>query len=84
VRMPGAAALNAAYVASGFFEAYWEFNVKPVDISAAAIIIREAGGRITDHSGNDWCPGQPNVIASNGLIHENMIEILKSDKDGSR
>lgn len=77
VRRLGAAALDLAYVAAGTFDGFWEMSLKPWDMAAGAILINEAGGKITDF----W--NQPNylnssyVIASNGHIHPYMYEIIR-------
>jgi myo-inositol-1(or 4)-monophosphatase len=73
VRRAGSAALDLAYVACGRLEAFWEFNLNPWDTAAGALIVREAGGRV---SGFDGAPFQLNsreTLASNGLIHDELV-----------
>ncbi len=66
----GSAALDLAYVAAGRFEGFWEMHLKPYDVAAGAVLIREAGGRVTDFfGGDDWLEGQT-IVATNGKIHE--------------
>lgn len=77
VRRAGAAALDACYVAAGRLEGYWEYDVKPWDIAAATLMVREAGGRVTDHLGGEDALGQAGFVASNGLIHATMLDILR-------
>ena len=76
VRRLGSAALDLCYLAAGRFDAYWEEGLKPWDTAAATVIAREAGGRVTDYDGNPFSPYLPSVVASNGLIHEAMLEAL--------
>ncbi len=77
VRRAGAAALDACYVAAGRLEGYWEYDVKTWDIAAATLMVREAGGRVTDHLGREDALGQAGFVASNGLIHGAMLSILR-------
>ncbi|MBN1486645.1 MAG: inositol monophosphatase [Anaerolineae bacterium] len=79
VRRVGAAALDLAYVASGIFDGYWEFNLKPWDLAAGILLVTEAGGRVSDFSG-DVTPGLlsgAELLASNGLIHAEMLRVLR-------
>lgn len=66
----GSAALDLAYVAAGRLDGFWEMHLKPYDVAAGAVLIREAGGRVTDFwGGEDWLEGQ-SLVATNGKIHE--------------
>ncbi len=66
----GSAAVDLAYVAAGRFDGFWEMHLKPYDVAAGAVLIREAGGRVTDFfGGDDWLEGQT-IVATNGKIHE--------------
>ncbi|MCI0491043.1 MAG: inositol monophosphatase [Blastocatellia bacterium] len=76
LRRDGAAALDMCYVACGRFDGFWELNLSAWDMAAGALIVREAGGRVSDFSGNEFSHYKPEVIASNGLIHAPMIEVL--------
>lgn len=76
VRRAGAAALDLAYVACGRFDGFWEFKLAPWDIAAGILMITEAGGRATSYSGNNYDIYKGELLASNGLIHERMREIL--------
>lgn len=72
IRRPGAASLDLAYVAAGRFDGYWEPYLKPWDVAAGCLLVTEAGGRLTDfHGGDDWLFGA-NLVASNGLVHEEL------------
>ncbi|MCR4820786.1 MAG: inositol monophosphatase [Elusimicrobiales bacterium] len=80
VRRLGAASLDMCWLAAGRTDGYWEFNLKPWDVAAGWLIAEEAGGKISDFSGTPWkiddSIGQQ-TLATNGLIHEEMLEIIK-------
>lgn len=76
VRRPGAAALDLAYVACGRFDAFWEEGLKPWDTAAGCLIVEEAGGRVTRYDGSHWNPFSPHLIASNGILHAQMLDII--------
>lgn len=76
IRRGGSAAIDLAYVADGRFDAFWEMHLKPYDVAAGAVLVTEAGGRVTDLGlGDDWLEGQT-LIASNGLLHEALAREL--------
>jgi myo-inositol-1(or 4)-monophosphatase len=77
LRRDGAAALDLCYVACGRFDGFWELNLSPWDTAAGALIVTEAGGRVTNFSGGPFSNYKPEVVASNGLIHDRMLEVLK-------
>jgi myo-inositol-1(or 4)-monophosphatase len=76
-RRLGSAAMDLAYVACGRCDAFYEEGLKPWDMAAGYIIVREAGGVVTNYYGGDFDVYQKTIIASNGRIHERMVEILK-------
>jgi myo-inositol-1(or 4)-monophosphatase len=76
LRRDGAAALDLSYVACGRFDGFWELSLSAWDMAAGALIVREAGGQVTDFTGAEFSIYKPEVVASNGLIHERMIEVL--------
>ena len=78
VRRAGSAALDLADVALGRFEAFWELMLAPWDMAAGILLVREAGGRITDLAGRDIGPSHSGVVASNGHLHEWMLAQLRS------
>jgi myo-inositol-1(or 4)-monophosphatase len=78
VRRAGAAALDLSYVAAGRFDGFWELKLRPWDIAAASLMIEEAGGRITGPGGRPWKLGVRDVVASNGLVHGEMLGVLKA------
>ncbi len=76
VRRLGAAALDLAYVAAGRFDGFWEVGLKPWDTSAGTLLIREAGGTVTNFDGAPYDNHTPDIVASNSLIHGKMIAEL--------
>ncbi len=75
VRRDGSAALDLCSVACGRFDAFWEFNLKSWDTTAAVLLVEEAGGKVTDMSGAPYRLGGPHTLASNGRIHGEMQEV---------
>jgi myo-inositol-1(or 4)-monophosphatase len=78
VRRDGSAALDLASVACGRFEGFWEFGLHSWDTAAGVLLVREAGGVVTNFSGQPYHPGDYETLASNGRIHEEM-RLLASD-----
>lgn len=76
IRRLGSAALDLCYVACGRIEGFWELKLKPWDMAAGALIVQEAGGRVTRFDGSRFNHYMQEVLASNGLIHNNMVKIL--------
>jgi myo-inositol-1(or 4)-monophosphatase len=78
VRRLGSAAIDLCWVAAGRFDGFWEFNLSPWDTAAGYIIVKEAGGKITDFEGKEFSCYQKQIMATNSLIHaELMKEILE-------
>lgn len=77
IRRDGSAALNLCYTACGRFDGFWELKLKPWDTASGFLIVKEAGGRVTDFSGNRFNIYKKELLASNGLIHKQMLNILK-------
>ncbi len=75
VRRGGSAALDLAYVACGRFDGFWELDLSPWDIAAGALIIQEAGGKISDLWGEDKYLNHGDTLASNGLLHKELKSI---------
>jgi myo-inositol-1(or 4)-monophosphatase len=73
VRRAGSAALDLAYVATGRIDGFWEFNLNPWDTAAGILLVEEAGGRVTDFAGAHYRLASDEVLASNGLIQEELI-----------
>ncbi len=76
VRRAGSAALDLAYVACGRMDAFWEFNLNPWDIAAGILLIEESGGRVTDFSGGRFRLEGREILASNGLIHDELLGLF--------
>ena len=76
VRRVGSAALDLCYVACGRFDAYWEHVVRPWDLGAGALIVREAGGRLSAVDGSRFDVDAGEVLASNGLVHDEIVGAL--------
>ena len=82
IRRDGSAALNLCCVASGLFDGFWETYLKPWDTAAGLLVVREAGGLVSRFSGRDYSIYQPQTLATNGLIHEQMQQVLgKTQQD---
>jgi myo-inositol-1(or 4)-monophosphatase len=75
VRRDGSAALDLACVAAGRFDGFWEFNLQKWDTAAGVLLVQEAGGKVTDFHGKPYELGGPVVLATNGLIHEEMRQV---------
>ena len=76
VRRDGSAALNLAYVACGRFDLFWEVKLHPWDVAAAALLVEEAGGRVTDFAGGPMPSDGFEVAASNGALHDALLGVL--------
>jgi myo-inositol-1(or 4)-monophosphatase len=76
VRRAGSAALDLAYVAAGRVDAFWEFNLNPWDTAAGILLATEAGGQVTDFSGNPVRLESREVLASNGHIHAELVKLF--------
>lgn len=78
VRRDGSAALDLAYVASGRFEGFWEYDLHPWDVAAGLLLVEEAGGVTTDFSDNRSSIFHRQVLATNGKIHQDMLKVIQS------
>jgi myo-inositol-1(or 4)-monophosphatase len=81
IRRAGSAALDLCYVAAGRLDGFWELKLKPWDIAAGALIVAEAGGSVSDFLGNDFSIHGTETLASNGLIHDEMVRVLSGAAD---
>jgi len=77
VRRDGSAALDLAYVAAGRFDGFWEDGLSPWDVAAGSLLVEEAGGRVSDFLGNQLDIYTPQVLVSNGAIHDSMMSVLR-------
>lgn len=78
LRRLGSAALDLAYTAAGRFDGYWEASLFPWDAAAGILMVREAGGRVSTYQGTEYSLGTGGIVATNGLIHNELIELLCS------
>lgn len=76
IRRAGSAALDLAYTAAGRFDGFWELKLHPWDTAAGWLLVSEAGGVVTDISGSGYRLDAPSILASNGQIHNDLIDIL--------
>ncbi len=76
VRRMGSAAIDLAYTACGIFDGYWEKGISPWDVAAGLLIVKEAGGRVSNYTGRDSSVYDREILASNGLIHQEMVDLL--------
>lgn len=84
VRRAGSAALDMSYVAAGRLEAFWEFNLNPWDTAAGILLVEEAGGCVTDFSGNPYRLDSREILASNGKHIQNELVTLFEDMFAGR
>jgi myo-inositol-1(or 4)-monophosphatase len=76
VRRGGAAALDIAYVACGRLDVFWEFSLNPWDIAAGVLLVREAGGTVTDMRGQPLDLRAPHILVDNGIVHAEVEELF--------
>ncbi|MEO0250214.1 MAG: inositol monophosphatase family protein [candidate division WOR-3 bacterium] len=76
IRRDGSAVLDLCYLACGRFDGFWELGLKPWDMAAGALMVEEAGGRVSKFDGRRFNIYEPEMLATNGLIHDEMIAIL--------
>ena len=73
VRRLGSAAMDLCWVAAGRFDGFYEHKLHPWDSAAGFLIVQEAGGKVTDFTGSPYTPYQPQIVATNGKIHEELL-----------
>jgi len=78
IRRLGSAAIDICWVAAGRMDGFWEASLKAWDMRAAALILEEAGGRVTGMAGEQWDPYEGHILATNGVIHEEVLAILRT------
>ncbi|MEZ4266808.1 MAG: inositol monophosphatase family protein [Myxococcota bacterium] len=76
IRRMGAAALDLVDVARGAFDGYWEPRLSPWDVAAGVVLVREAGGTVTGFGGAPFDPARPQIVASNGRLHMQLLKVL--------
>ena len=77
IRRFGSAALDLAYVAAGRLDGYWEFALKPWDISAGALLVKEAGGLVGDPNGTEKYLETGNIVAGNPKIFKHLLQVIQ-------
>ncbi len=80
VRRDGSAALDLCYVATGRTEGFWEKRLSAWDVGAGSLIVEEAGGRVTDLEGNKLDVDKGFILATNGLVHDQVLKVLSDVK----
>jgi len=80
VRRAGSAALDLCYLACGRFDGYWELKLHPWDMAAGVLIVKQAGGKITDFEGKPFSIFRDRLLGSNGRIHKEMMRVLAAGK----
>lgn len=81
VRRTGSAAIDLCWLAAGRFDVHFEINLSPWDTCAGELIVREAGGRVTNYSGVEHVLSDKSLLATNGRLHEDMLRILEGQND---
>ena len=84
VRRLGSAAIDLCWVAAGRMDAFWEERLQPWDTRAGALLVEEAGGRVTGLDGGVWEPASGHLIASNGLLHDEMTRVAQTFRERRR
>jgi myo-inositol-1(or 4)-monophosphatase len=79
IRRMGVASLDLAYVACGRFDGFWEPGLAPWDMAAGWVLVREAGGIVTDYSGGEFRLDDRQIVASNGVIHSELLRLLSTN-----
>jgi myo-inositol-1(or 4)-monophosphatase len=77
IRRDGTAALDLCYTAAGRFDGFWEQKLQPWDVAAGYLIVEEAGGAVSTYGGKPFSIYVREIVASNGIIHDQMIEVLR-------
>jgi myo-inositol-1(or 4)-monophosphatase len=82
VRRLGSAAIDLCWVAAGRMDGFWECDLKPWDLAGGALIVAEAGGRVTDTAGRPFTSRAGQVVASNGYVHDEMLRVIRDFRSG--
>jgi myo-inositol-1(or 4)-monophosphatase len=80
VRRLGSAAIDLCWVAAGRMDGFWESDLQPWDLAGGALIVAEAGGRVTDTAGRAFTSRAGQVVASNGHIHDEMLAVIEAHR----
>jgi myo-inositol-1(or 4)-monophosphatase len=84
VRRLGSAALDLCYVAAGRLDGFWEADLKPWDIAGGALVVAEAGGRVTNTNGDPFTSRGGHVLATNGHLHDAMLSVIRTHRAAKR
>ena len=84
VRRLGSAAIDLAYVAAGRLDGYWEGRLNPWDVAAGALLVREAGGRVTNYADEPVPVPNIELVASNGIIHAEMLRVIREGENAPK
>ena len=79
IRRFGAAALDSCYVAAGIYDGFYERTLSPWDVAAGSLLVTEAGGKMSNYSGGKFSIYDKEIVASNGLIHNEIIKMIQED-----
>ena len=77
IRRAGAAAVDLAYVACGRLDGFWEMDLQPWDTAAGWLLVTEAGGKVTDFTGQEYSPFFPEILAANTALHPLLTDLLE-------
>jgi myo-inositol-1(or 4)-monophosphatase len=77
VRRLGSAAIDLCWVAAGRFDGFYDHHLQAWDSAAGALMVQEAGGKVTDFEGNHFSPYQPRIMATNGKIHDELLKVVR-------
>lgn len=80
VRRLGSAAIDLCWVAAGRFDGFYEHKLQAWDSAAGFLMVQEAGGKVTDFNGDEYSPYQPHIIATNGKIHDELLQYVKGER----
>ncbi len=80
VRRLGSAAIDLCWVAAGRFDGFYEHKLNAWDSAAGFLLVEEAGGKVTDFKGDHYSPYQPHIVATNGKIHNDLVEVINDRK----
>ena len=81
VRRLGSAALDLCWVAAGRFDGFYEHKLNAWDSAAGFLMVEEAGGKVSDFTGGTYSPYQPHIIATNGIIHDDLVKVVNDEHD---
>jgi myo-inositol-1(or 4)-monophosphatase len=76
----GSATIDLCWVAAGRFDGFYEHSLNAGDSAAGFLIVEEAGGKVTDFSGKTYSPYQPQIVATNGKIHAELLKVISGEK----